>query len=76
MFLIFGPAQTRRQLQIAEDIVIGLAEPGIGIQRIGILAEEIIVPLLLRLVSGLGSIYVQPIAAARLQLMRDRIRIC
>ena len=56
MLLIFGPAQAGRQFQIGEDIVIGLAERGIGIERIGILAEKIIVTFIVELVSGLGSI--------------------
>ena len=45
MLLVFGPAQAGRQFQIAEDIVISLAKPCIGIQRIRILTEEIIVAL-------------------------------
>ena len=46
--MLSGPrsSASRRQLQIVTDVVIGLAEPGIGIQRIGILAEEIIVTLI------------------------------
>ena len=54
MLLIFRPAQTGRQLQIAEDIVIGLAERGIGIQRIGILAQKIIVPLIVQMRDRVG----------------------
>ena len=45
MFLVVGPADAAGQLHIAQDIVIGLAEPGIGIQHIRILAAEIIVAL-------------------------------
>jgi len=43
MFLVVGPAQTGGQLKIFYDIVIDLAETGIGVQCVGILAEEIIV---------------------------------
>ncbi len=45
MLLVLRPAQTGRELQIAEDVVVNLAEPCIGIQRIGILAQEVIVSL-------------------------------
>ena len=48
MLLVFGPAQTACQLQIGEDIVISLAKTRIGIQRIGILTQEIIVPFVVK----------------------------
>ncbi len=43
MFLVVGPADTARELQVIENIIIGLAEPGVGIEDIGIAAEKIIV---------------------------------
>ena len=45
MLLILGPAQAGRELQIAEDVVIRLAETRIGVQRVGILAQKVIVSL-------------------------------
>src|SRR5580692_1145699 len=49
MFLIIGPAQAGSELHIIEDVVIGLPERSIGIQHIGILAEEIVVPLVVQM---------------------------
>src|SRR6185437_2405711 len=43
MLLIFRPTQTSRQLQIVQNIVIGLAKSRIGIQCVGILTEEVVV---------------------------------
>ena len=40
--------EAARQLQIVRDVVIGLAKSGIGIQNVGILAEEIIVPFIVQ----------------------------
>ena len=45
MLLVVGPAQAAGQFQIRRDVVIGLAEPGIGIEHVRILAQEIIVAL-------------------------------
>ena len=49
MLLVFGPAQARRQFQIAEDIVVRFAERGIGIQHIGIFAQKIIVSIVVEM---------------------------
>ena len=54
MLLVVGPAHAAGQLQIVGDVVIGLAEPRIGIQRIGILAEEIIVTLIVEAGDRIG----------------------
>src|SRR6185437_7094485 len=45
MLLIVRPTQTARQFQIGRDVVIRLAESRIRVERVGILAEEIVVPL-------------------------------
>ena len=54
MLAVIGPAQTRRQLQIFQDIVIGFAETSIGIKRVRILAEEIIVSFIVELRKRIG----------------------
>ena len=43
MFLVIRPAQTAGQLQVGCDIVIDFAEGRIGIERVWILTQEIIV---------------------------------
>ena len=43
MFLILGPAQSAGQFQIVGNLVVNLSEPRIGIERVRIVATEIIV---------------------------------
>ena len=64
MLLVVGPAQAARQLQIWRDIVIGLAEPGIGIQHVRILAQEIIVPLIVETARSDWDRYTGTVAVA------------
>src|ERR1044072_7694606 len=54
VLLIFRPAQTADQLKVAEDVVIDLAERRVRIERVGILAEEIIVPLVIEMFEIVG----------------------
>ena len=54
MLLVIRPAQSAGQFEIVEDIVIDLAESGIGIEHIWILTEEIIVPLIVQIIDGTG----------------------
>ena len=54
MFLVDRSSADRPSASDPGDIVIGLAEPRIGIQRIGILAQEIIVSFVVEAVIGIG----------------------
>ena len=54
MFLIVGPAQAAREFQIRRDVVIGFTETGIGIQHIGILAQEVIVTFIVEAADRVG----------------------
>src|SRR6185437_16191583 len=54
MLLVVRPAQTARELQIVEDVVIYLAEARIGIEQIGILAEEIVMPRIIEAIDRIG----------------------
>ena len=68
VLLVFRPAQATRQLKIACDIVIGLTEPRIGIQRIRVLAEKIIVAIIIETGERIGvdiiAILLKPFSAA------------
>src|SRR6185437_10743180 len=46
MLLVVGPAQAARQLQVWRDVVINLAEQRVGIQIVGVLAEEVVMALI------------------------------
>ncbi len=48
MLSIFGPTQATRQLHVIGNVIIDLAKAGIGIQRIRVLAEEIIVTIIVK----------------------------
>ena len=54
MLLVVRPAQTAGQFQILRDVVIGLTEARIGIQHIGILAQEIIVAFIVEAGERIG----------------------
>src|SRR6185437_15767019 len=43
---VVGPAQAARQLQVWRDVVINLAEQRVGIQIVGVLAEEVVMALI------------------------------
>src|SRR6185312_8405601 len=49
MLLIFRPTQAADQLHIVRDVIVGLAKCGVGIQRVGILIEEVVVPLVVQM---------------------------
>lgn len=48
MFLVVGETQSCGQFEIGLNVVISLAETGIGVERIRILAQEIIVPFIVQ----------------------------
>jgi hypothetical protein len=54
MLLVFRPASARRQFEIVRDVVIGLAERRVGIEHIGVLAYEIVVPLIVEAADRIG----------------------
>ena len=58
MLSVLGPAHAAGQFHFACYIVISLAETGIGIQHIGILAEEIIVTFIVQFGERIG-VYVK-----------------
>ncbi len=70
MLLVLGPPQTGSEFQGLEDVVIGLAEGGIGIERVGVLAKKVIVPLIVEAADWIGididaSIHLRLAAAQR-----------
>ncbi len=54
MFAVVGPAQTAREFQVSRDVVVHLSEHRIGIQRVGILAQEVIVARIVQLRERMG----------------------
>ncbi len=57
MLLVLGPAQPRGELQIGQEAIISFTKCRVRIQRVGILAEKIIVAVTVELgTSGLKSI--------------------
>ncbi len=48
MFAVFGIAQAQRGFQVRQNIEVGLAEGREGIQCVGVLAEEIVVPIIIK----------------------------
>ena len=54
MLGVIGPAQTTREFQILSDVVISLAETRIGIDGVGVLAVEVVVPAPVELCQRIG----------------------
>ena len=56
MFAVFSPSEAAGQFHIVQNIVISLTKARIGIEHIGILAKEIVVPCVVDVVREFGSI--------------------
>ncbi len=54
MLLIFRPAQAGGQFQVLQNVVIALAERGIGIEDVRILAEKIVVTVAVQARNRIG----------------------
>src|SRR6185312_10867829 len=54
MLLVLRPAQAAGEFQIVRDVIISLAKRGVGIERVGILATEVIVTVAIEAADRIG----------------------